>query len=248
MTLKRIVSQQEAKALTEKLAAKAWKKIKDDHAKYLADKKVHLPKPQSLKAHQLTILGAFVGRPIHKDIITQFVQIKNQSASGDQQVRHLKRNGWWVLGKDDQTPDGDQIPSRHHLLFDTSKPHPDFLTTRGKRQNMNTKDFEEIKRNYQNRCATCGSKENEPHLQQSTEITKLQKGHMDPHKPLDVDNIIPQCQICNRAYLNDFVFDDRGRAHAVASTRPVIRASQKVKEKVQQALEKERERKSKKRT
>ena len=31
------------------------------------------------------------------------------------------------------------------------------------------------------------------------EIVRLQKGHMDPSKPLEAGNIIPQCQVCNRA-------------------------------------------------
>ncbi len=240
------VSQKEASVLTEQSAEKAWKKIKQDHDKYLANEGVELPQQKSNKALQLMILGAFVGRPIHKDSITQFVQRKNRSASGDQQVRHLKRNGWWLLGKGDQTPNGHEIPVGHYLLFDTSKPHPDFSRVRGRRQAIKISDFEEIKKIYNYRCATCGSQEGQSHLLQSTEITKLQKAHMDPHEPLTVDNIIPQCQICNRAYLDDFTFDDRGRTYAVASPRPVMRASPQVKARVKQALKNEKKRKPKK--
>jgi hypothetical protein len=60
-------------------------------------------------------------------------------------------------------------------------------------------------------------------------VVKLQKGHLDPEKSIKRDNIIPQCQYCNRAYLDDFVFDKKGRVRAVASVRPVNRSSKRVK-------------------
>jgi hypothetical protein len=40
--------------------------------------------------------------------------------------------------------------------------------------------------------------------------TVLQKGHMDPRKPLALGNVIPQCKYCNQQYKNKAVFNERG--------------------------------------
>lgn len=50
---------------------------------------------------------------------------------------------------------------------------------------------------------------------------------MNPSKPITLDNLIPQCQICNQAYQDDFVFDIKGRVVAVASVKPVFKKPKK---------------------
>ncbi|AEV17314.1 hypothetical protein TCCBUS3UF1_p170 (plasmid) [Thermus sp. CCB_US3_UF1] len=80
-------------------------------------------------------------------------------------------------------------------------------------------DFERLKAQYRNRCATCGAEEGKPHYNpyyNQNETIYLQKGHMNPRKPLEPGNIIPQCQFCNRAYRNWLVFDKNGRTVGVA--------------------------------
>lgn len=88
------------------------------------------------------------------------------------------------------------------------------------------KTFDEIKAAYDYRCATCGAKEGEfHHLSQyegRREVVRLQQGHINPHQPLEPGNIIPQCQFCNRAYRNWFVFDRNGRVRGVAAARVVL--------------------------
>ena len=92
---------------------------------------------------------------------------------------------------------------------------------------------------YENRCATCGTKEGEPSHRYGEDKVVLQQGHRDPSKPAtDLDNIIPQCQFCNRAYRGDYVFDDKGRVSAIADLRPVQKATKSVQRKVYEWLKK----------
>ncbi len=46
---------------------------------------------------------------------------------------------------------------------------------------------------------------------------------MNPARPLEEGNIIPQCQICNRPDRNRWVFDKTGRVIAVAISKDGIR-------------------------
>lgn len=82
-----------------------------------------------------------------------------------------------------------------------------------------------------------GANEGEPDPRYGSGSVKLQRGHKDPERPADdPTNIIPQCGACNRAYRDDFVFDDRGRVTAVAAVRPVKRASVAVRRKIRDFL------------
>lgn len=58
-------------------------------------------------------------------------------------------------------------------------------------------------------------------------MTRLQKGHMNPHKPLEPGNIIPQCDACNRADRGKWVYDERGRVVGVAEAKVIIQSIQK---------------------
>jgi hypothetical protein len=62
---------------------------------------------------------------------------------------------------------------------------------------------------------------------------------MDPNKPLVAGNIIPQCQICNRAYKNYWVFDKKGRVIKLANPKIINRSDKKVQWEVYKILYKE---------
>lgn len=59
---------------------------------------------------------------------------------------------------------------------------------------------------------------------------------MNPHKPLTLENSIPQCQVCNQVYQEDFVFDAKGKVSAVASAKPVLRAEKEVQNEILKKL------------
>ncbi|MGI9307356.1 MAG: hypothetical protein ACR2P5_08665 [Gammaproteobacteria bacterium] len=127
---------------------------------------------------------------------------------------------------------------RLHALHDPRAPSPEFETEKTRRGGrLSAANFNDIKKIYGYCCATCGAAENKPNPRYGKELVKLQQGHMDPDGPSDdLNNIIPQCQFCNRAYRRDFVFDDKGRVEAVADVRPVRRANQHVQKKIWEYL------------
>ena len=107
-------------------------------------------------------------------------------------------------------------------------------------------DFSEIKKQYGYKCASCGSKEGEEHFFRKGVKVKLQKGHMNPSKPLVSGNIIPQCQICNRGDRNRWIYDKTGRVVEIADTPDGFRvvegfiknASDTIKDKLYKLLKK----------
>ena len=58
-------------------------------------------------------------------------------------------------------------------------------------------------------------------------MIRLQKGHKNPSKPLNIANIIPQCDYCNQTYKNDFIFGDDGRIKAVFNPKIILKSPQK---------------------
>lgn len=162
------------------------------------------------------------GEWIHKDDIGELTRLVRPDLGHDQQIRHLKREGW-NLETDPNKPG-------YHRFYDPYRPSSEWENDRNRQVAISSDDFELIKETYSNRCATCGAEEGKPDVRYgSLDNVVLQKGHRDPAKAGDKDNILPQCQFCNRAYRDDFVFNEKGRVHAVASLRPVRLASAKVK-------------------
>ncbi|MCK4524698.1 hypothetical protein KAU15_07205, partial [candidate division WOR-3 bacterium] len=70
-------------------------------------------------------------------------------------------------------------------------------------------------------------------------ITKLQKGHKNPNKPLTPENTIPQCQKCNRPDRNYWIYDDNGRVVSIATPRVVLKSNKKMKKEIYELLKKE---------
>jgi len=217
-----------------------YQTVKEEHDTHLQQFDVKLPKANSARALQLIFLRKYMGTLVHKDTISAFITNVSPNYGKDQQIRHLASDGWFVLNKGDkirgeETP----VPNGYHVLVTTEEPKPTFLFKAIKRAGrMSAQNFEQLKHVYGNRCATCGSIEGKPHLQFPTKRTELQKGHMDPNKPLTLENTIPQCQVCNQTYQDDFVFDEKGRVITVASAKPVLRSDERTKKIVLEALEK----------
>ena len=112
------------------------------------------------------------------------------------------------------------------------KPYPAFKGHRIEE----TGEWENLKKQYGYRCVTCGSEEGKPNIHWSNTITRLQKAHKDPNKPLVAGNIIPQCEKCNRASRNNWVYDERGRVIKLANPNVIKRSDKEVRWKVYEIL------------
>jgi hypothetical protein len=166
---------------------------------YLKPHQVSIP-GEGFERKTLEVLYENIGKPLSK----KEINLKIGYTGGDNQSnRGLKRRGWNVIS---EQKNGELMITLKDLNL-----HPEFDVNREKRKTQNVGDWEAIKKHYDYRCASCGSLEGEPNFDAKGTNTRLEKGHMDPTKDLTDDNVIPQCQICNKSYKDKFIFDNRGR-------------------------------------
>tara|TARA_B100000886_G_C20361656_1_gene465471 strand:- start:73 stop:666 length:594 start_codon:yes stop_codon:yes gene_type:complete len=162
---------------------------------------VKLPK-RGRKRCALDYLYQNIGVFIHIDKIKEHVSKQYKLTGTDPvQVRHLSTQDGWNIIKQGKYM---------HCLVDVNSTCPSFISEK-RNVNINNIIWNNLKFSYEFMCVNCGSKEDEPQRWDNNNITKLQKGHMDPTKSLTEDNCIPQCQFCNRRYKDKAVFDKRGQ-------------------------------------
>ena len=195
--------------------------VKEYHEKYLKKYGVKMPslssKDGNFTMNALVLVYLSFGYPktkiISKTELTNFIRNFYPEVNDVQQARHLgAQDGWWIIagGRDNIVA---KVKRGSYHLYTLERPYPDFK--KGHRI-IDTGDWGKLKEQYGYRCATCGSRDGEPHLHWSGTKTKLQKAHKDPNKPLVAGNIIPQCQKCNRADRNRWVYDEKGRVIKLA--------------------------------
>lgn len=155
-------------------------------------------------------------RTISKAELTEFVRKFYPKVSDVQQARHLSKQSGYYIISETRGDIGEQIPSGYYKLIDLTRPYPSFKSNR--RKGIHFLDFEELKKEYHYKCATCGSIEGQAHNIRTHELTKLQVGHMDPTLPLKPGNVIPQCQVCNRPDRDRWIYDKTGRVVEIADT------------------------------
>lgn len=197
--------------------------LQKSHAEHLASLGVVLPELKRGDAYTrggivLCALYKYFRKPVTKLELSRLIsQFFNEQVSDVQQARHLgKQGGWYIIsgtrGQSAPSDLGFDLPPAAYCLVSITEPYPG-RASRGQhhREGLQSIDLDALRRAYDNRCASCGSKEGEPNLRDPSRITKLQRGHMDPTKALTPRNVIPQCDECNRAYRDWFVFDGNGR-------------------------------------
>ena len=195
------------------------------------------------KELQLVFLYKYLNCFVHKDIVSAFVRKFIKNAAFDQQVRHLgSQYFWYVLNKGAKVPNANiTVPSGYNYLVSVEMPNPkavaDALRRTGR---IGAKNFAELKLAYGNKCATCGIEEGKKDPR-NEEIVVLQQGHMDPRKPLSIDNMIPQCQYCNQTYKDYFLFNEYGRVIAVNNPLILLKSPKTVQDEMIAVLLKERE-------
>ena len=110
------------------------------HVQHLEEHEVKIPNVrrynERAKSIWLAVLHYYKGKNVHKSFITEICQRDNPTLGPDQQVRHLKRDGWHL------TNDG-----RGHHLLDPYQPSPEWETDKKRRHGrLKAKDFAGIKK------------------------------------------------------------------------------------------------------
>lgn len=212
------------KRLSSAQIQETWDIISSNHAKYLRDKGVSLPnlknKQGAYTKDALVLVALAYGYPntkiVSKAELTEFMKFYYPDVVDVQQGRHLgMQKGWKIAAgqRGDELSKKFNVPAGSYKLIDLEGTHPAFIKER--REGFKG-DWDDLKAQYDNRCACCGSKEGAKHWFRKGVVVQLQRGHMDPNLPLQEGNIIPQCQICNRADRNRWVYDKTGRVIEVA--------------------------------
>ena len=230
--------------LNEQSIKSIYEEIKKYHEKYLKKLNVKLPKlygrNNKFSVNALVLCYLYYDYPTTRTVskleLTKFIRTYYPDINDVQQARHLgAQSGFWIVagGRDNIV---ENIPRGSYKLYTLEKPYPNF-----KKDSRTTsiKNWKHIKNKYHNRCATCGSEEGQPHLHWTETKTKLQKAHMDPNKKLDIQNIIPQCQKCNQADRNRWVYDEKGRVIKLADAKFAKNFDQEVRRRIYKILWKE---------
>ena len=231
-------------SLTESQIQATYDLLVDYHGRYLAAQGVKLPalrKPDGGYTQiALTLVCLAQGYPdtktVSKSELTRFVRSFYPQVNDVQQARHLSaQHGWYILSgtrNDDRTLD---VPPGEYKLVSLETAYPGFNAER-RADAVGSDDWERLKEAYGYRCACCGSEEGQAHLRWPETVTRLQKGHMDPSRPLEPGNVIPQCESCNQADRNFWIYDDKGRVVGVANAAVVERSSEKVQQAIYERL------------
>ncbi len=219
---------------------KLYQMVSKLHAENLANEGVRLPKlrkklrdgTEKFTIDALVLVFLAKGYPdtrwVSKDELTQFIRKFYPNTNDVQSARHLgMQSGFYIVSsrRGNYLPKDKPPPNQSsYLLVTLETAHPAFA--RGRRE-LRADSFEAIKRKYNYRCATCGSEEGKPNLRYPAVYTQLQQAHRNPKLPLTEENSLPQCQFCNRADRNYWVYDSRGRVTGIASIKPIQKSIRK---------------------
>lgn len=176
-----------------------------------------------------------------KEDLTNFLGEYGERPNDVQQARHLgQQKGWYIISgqRRDKECEEYNVKPGEYALISVEKHYPNFTNLK-RTDNLSGDEWEFLKKQYNYRCATCGSVEGEPNIHYPNITTQLQKGHKDPNKSLELGNIIPQCDQCNRQDRNNFVYNDKGRVIKIANPQFVLRSDKKIKKTIYDLLKKD---------
>ena len=217
---------------------KYYNEISEYYEKYLKEYGVSLPKLKKNKNEYgigtlvLIYLYVHFKEPVSKKELKKFLLEYGIDSDDVQQARHLgQQKGWYIISgkRQDKECEEYNVKDGEYCLISLTEHYPNFTELK-RMSDLTDDEWESIKQIYGYRCATCGSKEGELNIHYPNHKTKLQKGHKDPRKPLTFNNIIPQCEDCNRQDRNNFVYNDKGRVIKIALPHFVLRSDKDVKE------------------
>lgn len=216
--------------LTDQQIEETYRLIEQHHQEFLVSQGVRLPRLRQAgqyTKYALTLVYLAQGYPhtrtVSKKELTEFIRQYYPDVNDVQQARHLgAQQGWCILSGEHNDLASEGMKSGEYRLQTLEECYPGFTAERREEQ-MDADYWEALKAKYDYRCACCGSREGEPHRYWKNTLTKLQKGHKDPRRPLGPGNIIPQCSKCNQPDRNCWVYDDKGRVVGLANAIVVER-------------------------
>lgn len=212
-----------------------YEDILDAYKEKLNKYNVKMPKLYSngkytLNALVLIYLYDKIGKIVSKQELTDFLRTMGFYVNDVQQARHLaQQSGWYILSgtRGDCECKELDIKAGEYMLKTIDEPYPSYKNLK-RTESLNAGSWDGLKKIYNYRCATCGSKEGEPNFLYPASITTLQQGHKNPSMPLTIENTIPQCPFCNRASRNYFVFDNKGRVEKIYDPHFVLRSDKEI--------------------
>lgn len=225
------IGEEMRKRLSKKGIVETYKMICDYYEKFLKVYGVKLPRLQSKRGFTRNALAlVYLARnypntaKVTKGELTEFIRSFYPETNDVQQGRHLAMQNGWYIESGTRGNSSLSLSKGEYQLVSLEKAYPGFIP-----ETRDVEDWEKIKELFDYRCATCGSKEGEFNIHYKKTITRLQKGHIDPNRPLVVGNIIPQCEKCNRPDRNNWVYDKRGRVIKLANPKVIMRSDKKVR-------------------
>ncbi len=176
---------------------------------------IKLPRKNTQKYHTLMFLYKNKGKVVTKKQIEQYVcGVLNIVQKDIQDGRHLsKQNGFDII-QGGNIHNNILLKRGEYVFLGFDRPNKYYSI---KRRVYNNKDFDDVKKQFNYTCVTCGCKEGESHKYTGS-ITKLESAHKDPTKELTIDNMIPQCGYCNKKYKDKYIFDDFGQVKDYSDT------------------------------
>ena len=193
---------------------KIWEKNLKEHI-------IRFPSFDSKDAVVLCYLYLNLNKYVSKNKLT--IVINNffgETVNDVQQARHLgSQKGWHI---DSGKYDGEYC----YKLVSVIETKPNWANG-FRTNNLKNYSWESMKKVYGYKCATCDQKEGDRHTLNNKKIV-LERGHMDPKLELSSENIIPQCNVCNKKYKNNFVFDKNGMVVAANSYKNIIKSIERI--------------------
>lgn len=189
----------------------------------LKKEKVTLPAIDTGRAIDLTYCFLHLGEIYREEDMRKYYE-KLTGINTWRQPRHLGTQfGWNHFIGGETLPNGYKLKNGEFCLWDVNNCKAGYNPDRRLKDPITNEEFEELKKRHNYCCANCGDREGTFSHNCPSKIVKLQKGHMDPNKPLTIHNCIPQCQCCNQGSINDWKYRKDGSIYTVNRPEVVMR-------------------------
>ena len=190
-----------------------YNNYKQMYEKHLQKHNLPLYKENSGFGQAIAYLNNNLGKELKIEEIKEYVKKQGIPLKGGDslQLRHVARCYNLLKGGEMDPITNKKIKRSHFCLINLTEHHPNYMPLRNTNITMTEVEWCELKKKYKYQCSSCGNIEGKPMRFNCYNITKLQRGHMDPRKEGISDNIIPQCKDCNQQYKNKAIFNKHGR-------------------------------------